>query len=59
MLEGTNEVCAGRDDGGYNYYPGIWIAKGKTLTIQGDGTLTAYSNGISVTIETGANVTQN
>ena len=44
VLEGTNEVCAGRDDGGYNNYPGICIAPGKTLTIQGDGTLTAYSN---------------
>ena len=45
VLEGTNEVCAGRDESGNNSYPGIWIASGKTLTIQGDGTLTAYSNG--------------
>ena len=45
VLEGTNTVCAGRDGSGYNNYPGIWIASGKTLTIQGDGTLTAYSNG--------------
>ena len=45
VLEGTNEVCAGRDGGGYNNYPGIWIASNKTLTIQGAGTLTAYSNG--------------
>ena len=45
VLEGTNEVCAGRDDTGYNNYPGIWIAPDKTLTIQGNGTLTAYSNG--------------
>lgn len=44
MLEGTNTVCAGRDDEGYNNYPGIWIAPDKTLTIQGDGSLTAYSN---------------
>jgi len=44
VLEGTNEVCAGRDGSGYNNYPGIYIAPGKTLTIQGDGTLTAYSN---------------
>ena len=43
VLEGTNEVCAGRD-GGYNNYPGIYIAPGKTLTIQGAGTLTAYSD---------------
>jgi hypothetical protein len=45
VLEGTNDVCAGRNGGGYNNYPGIYIASGKTLTIQGDGTLTAYSNG--------------
>jgi hypothetical protein len=45
VLEGTNTVCAGRDGDGYNNYPGIWIAPDKTLTIQGDGTLTAYSNG--------------
>ena len=45
VLEGTNTVCAGRDGDGYNNFPGIWIASGKTLTIQGDGTLTAYSNG--------------
>ena len=44
VLEGTNTVCAGRGSDGYNNYPGIWIAPGKTLTIQGDGTLTAYSN---------------
>ena len=46
VLAGTNEVCAGRDGSGYNNYPGIYIAPDKTLTIQGDGTLTAYSNGI-------------
>ena len=44
VLEGTNTVCAGRDDSGYNNYPGIYIASGKTLTIQGAGNLTAYSN---------------
>ena len=44
VLEGTNVVCAGRNDGGLNNYPGIWIASNKTLTIQGAGTLTAYSN---------------
>ena len=43
VLEGTNEVCAGRDGSGYNNYPGIRIAPNKTLTIQGGGTLTAYS----------------
>ena len=40
----TNTVCAGRDGGGYNNYPGIWIAPNKKLTIKGDGQLTAYSN---------------
>ena len=44
VLEGTNTVCAGRGSDGYNNYPGIYIAPDKTLTIQGDGTLTAYSN---------------
>ena len=44
VLEGTNTVCAGRGSHEDNNYPGIWIASGKTLTIQGDGTLTAYSN---------------
>lgn len=44
VLEGTNEVCAGRDGSGYNNYPGIWIAPNKTLTIQGAGNLTAYSD---------------
>ena len=44
VLKGVNTVCAGRDGNDYNNYPGIWIAPEKTLTIQGDGTLTAYSN---------------
>ena len=43
----TNTVCAGRDGYGYNNYPGIWIAPDKTLTIKGDGQLTAYSNDIN------------
>ena len=43
ILSGTNTVCAGLDGEGYNNYPGIWIAEGKTLTIQGNGSLTAYS----------------
>ena len=42
-LEGTNEVCAGKNGSGYSMYPGIYIAEGKTLTIKGDGTLIAYS----------------
>ena len=46
VLEGTNEVCAGRGgDYGSSLYPGIWIAPNKTLTIQGAGNLTAYSGG--------------
>ena len=45
VLEGTNEVCAGRDGSGETYYPGIYIAPYMTLTIQGAGNLTAYSNG--------------
>ena len=43
VLEGANTVCAGGNGGGYHNYPGIWIAPEKTLTIQGDGSLTAYS----------------
>ena len=53
VLEGTNEVCAGRDGYGYNNYPGIYIAQGKTLTIQGAGNLTAYSN---ITYPSGAGI---
>ena len=44
ILKGTNTISAGRDSEDYNNYPGIWIASGKTLTIDGDGSLTAYSN---------------
>lgn len=44
VLEETNEVCAGIDDSGeFSNYPAIYIAPGNTLTIQGDGYLTAYS----------------
>lgn len=44
VLEGTNEVCAGIDDTGeFSNYPAIYIAPGQTLTIQGAGTLSAYS----------------
>lgn len=40
ILEGKNTVR------GYNsFYPGIGVAPGKTLTIQGDGSLDASSNG--------------
>lgn len=47
ILKGTNTICAGRDSENYNNYPGIWIASGKTLTIDGDGSLNAYSNAIN------------
>ncbi|EXM38685.1 hypothetical protein RASY3_03085 [Ruminococcus albus SY3] len=47
ILKGTNTICAGRGSDDYNNYPGIWIASGKTLTIGGDGSLTAYSNAIN------------
>ena len=40
VLEGTNNVT-----GFYEDYPGIHIAEGKTLTIQGSGTLNASTNG--------------
>lgn len=43
VLEGENTVCAGLGGDGNNHYPGIWIAPDKTLTIEGDGSLTAYS----------------
>lgn len=39
VLEGTNTVNGFHDD-----YPGIFAAVGKTLTIKGDGSLTASSN---------------
>lgn len=40
ILSGTNSVK------GFNReYPGIYVPSGKTLTIQGDGSLTASSNG--------------
>ncbi|MBQ4388953.1 MAG: hypothetical protein II824_03140 [Bacteroidales bacterium] len=40
ILSGTNTV-----KGFYNYYPGIYVPKNKTVTIQGTGSLTASSNG--------------
>ena len=39
-LEGTNTV-----KGFWKYYPGLFVPKGKTLTIKGSGSLTADSNG--------------
>ena len=40
ILKGTNTV-----KGFYFYYPGIHVPEGRTLTIKGDGELTASSNG--------------
>ena len=40
ILEGTNAVR-----GGYNQYPGIFVPEGKSLTIDGTGSLDASSNG--------------
>lgn len=45
ILEGTNAVT-GFDSG----YPGISVPEGKTLTIQGDGSLTVRSNGAAAGI---------
>lgn len=41
ILSGTNNV-----KGFHRYYPGIHIAEGKTLTIDGTGSLNASSNGM-------------
>ena len=43
ILSGTNTVSAGIDGSGLNNYPGIYVPSGSMLTIQGDGSLTAYS----------------
>ena len=40
ILEGTNDI-----KGFYSEYPGIYVPEGKTLTIDGDGSLNASSNG--------------
>ena len=45
ILEGTNTV-----KGFSQYYPGIFPAVGKTLTIKGDGSLTVSSNGFAAGI---------
>jgi len=44
-LEGTNTV-----KGFHEYYPGIHVPEGKTLTIQGEGSLNASENGYSAGI---------
>ena len=43
VIEGTNTVESGNASD--NYYPAIYIKEGKTLTIQGTGSLTATSYG--------------
>ena len=42
--------------GGYEDYPGIAVPEGKTLTIEGDGSLDAYSNGYGCGIGGGYNM---
>ena len=49
-LVGTNTVR-----GFYKMYPGIYVPKDKTLTIQGDGSLDASSNGLGAGIGGGNN----
>lgn len=51
FLEGTNTV-----KGGYEDYPGIYAPEGKTLTIDGTGSLDASSNGAGCGIGGGWNV---
>ena len=50
ILKGTNEV-----KGFFQYYPGIFVYQGKTLTIRGDGSLNASSNGYGCGIGGGYN----
>ncbi len=49
ILSGTNAV-----KGFYQDYPGVYVPSGKTLTIQGTGSLTASSNGNGAGIGGGA-----
>lgn len=51
VLEGTNSVR-----GFQRMYPGIHIAQGKTLTIQGSGSLDAGSNGYGAAIGGGSSI---
>ena len=50
ILSGTNTV-----KGFYSHYPGIYVPKDKTVTIQGTGSLTASSNGSGAGIGGGIN----
>ena len=51
ILSGENTV-----KGFYEVYPGIFVPENKTLTIQGDGSLTASSNGWGAGIGGGLNI---
>ena len=51
ILSGTNTV-----KGFDGEYPGIYVPSGKTLTIQGDGSLTASSNGFGAGIGGGYDI---
>ena len=51
VLEGNN-TAKGFED----VYPGIYVPEGKTLTITGDGSLTASSNGYGAGIGAGTNM---
>ena len=51
ILEGTNTV-----KGGYEDYPGIYAAENAILTIKGDGSLDASSNGYGCGIGGGFNI---
>ncbi|MBQ4198506.1 MAG: leucine-rich repeat protein [Kiritimatiellae bacterium] len=51
ILKGANTV-----KGFYENYPGIYVPEGKTLTIKGDGSLDASSNGYGAGIGGGYNI---
>ena len=51
ILEGDNTVYGFNDS-----YPGIYVPEGKTLTIQGTGTLNASSNGLGAGIGGGKGI---
>ena len=46
LAEGTANTIKGFDSG----YPGVYVPKGRTLTIRGNGSLTASSNGMGAGI---------
>lgn len=49
LADGTTNTVKG----GYGEYPGVYVPAGKTLTIQGDGSLNASSNGYAAGIGAG------